>query len=265
MSYATQAPSIGPFSDGFLLSLSLCLDIGIVNMAILTMVLSRGFRQGVLLGLGSCFGDLCYAVLALLGMTALLQFESVKWVVWIGGSAVLLTFAYRTAREGLRPAHALAADVAPSPDMSGSAAISAGGDRQRSGGWTGGRTGLRTRWPTRWQTFARGFLLAVSSPTAMLWFAAAGGALIAKSGAANPVAAPVFLSGFFLGSVIWTLGLCWVASHGSKRLGQGMMLRACHLASAVLFTYFACSVIVGGYQDLLHHGEHMMPSEPHLD
>jgi L-lysine exporter family protein LysE/ArgO len=261
MSYAMQAPPIGPFSDGFLLSLSLCLDIGIVNMAILTMVLSRGFRQGVLLGLGSCFGDLCYAVLALLGMTALLQFESVKWVVWIGGSAVLLTFAYRTAREGLRPAHALAADVATSADMPGRAAPSAGGDPQR----TGLRTELRPHSPTRWRTFARGFLLAVSSPTAMLWFAAAGGALIAKSGAANPVAAPVFLSGFFLGGVIWTLGLCWVASHGSKRLGQGMMLRACHLASAVLFAYFACSVIVGGYQDLLHHGEHVMPGEPHLD
>jgi len=237
MSYALQVPAIGPFSDGFLLSLSLCLDIGIVNMAILTLVLSRGFRQGVLLGLGSCFGDLCYAILALLGMTALLQFESVKWVVWIGGSAVLLIFAYRTAREGLRPTpvHAMRGDGMTAPRAS------------------------------RWQTFGRGFLLAVSSPTAMLWFAAAGGALIAKSGAANAVAAPFFLSGFFLGGVIWTLGLCWAASHGSKRLGQGMMLRACHLASALLFAYFACSVVLSGYQDLVKHGMHDSRGDLRLD
>jgi L-lysine exporter family protein LysE/ArgO len=217
-----------PWSDGFLLSLSLCLDIGIVNTAILTLVLSRGFRQGMLLGLGSCFGDLFYAVLALLGMTALLQFEAVKWVVWIGGSAVLLTFAYRTAREGLRPLQPVGR-----PD-SGSASRAAGNT----------------------QTFARGFLLAVSSPTALLWFAAAGGALIAKSGAANSanvLAAPAFLGGFFLGGVSWTFALCGVASRGGKRLGQGMMLRTCHLASAVLFTYFACSVVLSGYRELIQH------------
>jgi L-lysine exporter family protein LysE/ArgO len=229
-----------PLSDGFLLSLSLCLDIGIVNMAILTLVLSRGFRHGMLLGLGSCFGDLFYAVLALLGMAALLQFEAVKWVVWIGGSAVLLTFAYRTAREGLRP-------LQP-------AAVPDSGSTPRAAGDT--------------QTFARGFLLAISSPTALLWFAAAGGALIAKSGAAsgaNVLAAPVFLGGFFLGGVSWTFGLCWLASHGSKRLGQGMMLRTCHLASAVLFTYFACSVVIGGYRDLIQHPAKVSHGEPRLE
>jgi len=231
--------SLLPFSDGFLLSLSLCLDIGIVNMAILTMTISRGFRHGMLLGLGSCFGDLFYAVMALLGMAALLQFEPVKWVVWIGGSAVLLTFAYRTAREGLRPIQAV---VANTPDGAGAAL------------------------PKRdTHTFARGFLLAVASPTAMLWFAAAGGALIAKSGAANWVAAPVFLAGFFLGGLAWTVSLCWLASHGSKHIGQGMLLRTCHLASAALFTYFACSVVLSGYQDLIRHDNRPSHAELRLD
>jgi len=229
--------SLLPLSDGFLLSLSLCLDIGIVNMAILSMVLSRGFRPGMMLGLGSCFGDLFYAVLALLGMTALLQFEAVKWVVWIGGSAVLLIFAYRTAREGLRPAQP--PDAVPA--------------------------GQAPRHASHRQIFGRGFLLAVSSPTAMLWFAAAGGALIAKSGATNAVAAPAFLSGFFLGGLSWTFGLCWLASHGSKRIGHGSMLRICHLASAVLFIYFACSVVLNGYRDLIQHPSHAAHAELRLE
>jgi hypothetical protein len=43
--------------------------------------------------LGTCVGDLIYAILALAGMTVLLQYETVRWVLWIGGSALLIYFA----------------------------------------------------------------------------------------------------------------------------------------------------------------------------
>lgn len=49
--------------------------------------------QGFALGLGTCVGDLVYAVLALAGMTVLLQYETVRWVLWLGGSVLLLYFA----------------------------------------------------------------------------------------------------------------------------------------------------------------------------
>lgn len=39
------------FSNGFLLSLSLCLEIGLANMAMITLAMQRGFAQGVWLGL----------------------------------------------------------------------------------------------------------------------------------------------------------------------------------------------------------------------
>ena len=58
-------PHVSLLSDGFFLSLSLCLDIGLVNVAIISLTLSHGFRPGFWLGLGSCFGDLIYAALAL--------------------------------------------------------------------------------------------------------------------------------------------------------------------------------------------------------
>jgi threonine/homoserine/homoserine lactone efflux protein len=86
-------------SDGFFLSLSLCLDIGLVNVAMISLTLSHGFKPGFWLGLGSCIGDLIYAALALAGMAALLQFESVRWVVWIGGAAILLFLTWKMARE----------------------------------------------------------------------------------------------------------------------------------------------------------------------
>ncbi|MEK6291157.1 MAG: LysE family transporter, partial [Paraburkholderia tropica] len=143
-------------SDGFFLSLSLCLDIGLVNVAILSLTLSHGFKPGFWLGLGSCFGDLVYAALALAGMAVLLQFEAVRWVVWLGGGAVLLYLTWKMAREALFPPPAATAggeDADAAPQASSP------------------------------RSFLRGMLLAMSSPSAILWFAAVGGALIAKAGA----------------------------------------------------------------------------------
>ncbi|TDV06931.1 LysE family translocator [Paraburkholderia caballeronis] len=213
-------------SDGFFLSLSLCLDIGLVNVAIISLTLSHGFRPGFWLGLGSCFGDLTYAALALAGMAALLQFSPVRWVVWIGGAAILLMLTWKMAREALNPAAA--------PPVEGEAdAASPNLDASRG--------------------FLRGALLALSSPTAILWFAAVGGALIAKSGATTAGTALLFLGGFFLGGLAWTIFLCGLASHGRKRAGAGL-LRGCHVLSALLFAYFSYSVIVHGYRDLIVNG-----------
>ncbi|WP_031359192.1 LysE family translocator [Caballeronia sordidicola] len=214
-------------SDGFFLSLSLCLDIGIANVAIISLTLSHGFKPGMMIGLGTCFGDLVYAALALAGMAALLQFDTVRWVVWIGGAIVLLFLTFKMAREALFPAYA--PPVEGEPDL------------------------VPTPRPSHLRSFMRGTLLAVSSPSAILWFAAVGGALIAKAGATGPVSASVFLIGFFCGGLAWTLFICTLASHGRKRAGAAL-LRACHVLSAVLFAYFAYSVIVNGYHDLILKG-----------
>ncbi|AXF19896.1 lysine transporter LysE [Burkholderia pyrrocinia] len=217
-------PPASMLSDGFFLSLSLCLDIGLVNVAMLSLTLSHGFRPGFWLGVGSCVGDLVYAALALAGMAVLLQFEAVRWIVWIGGGAVLLFLTWKMAREALAPARAGDDDADDTPQPRASAR----------------------------RSFLRGMLLAMSSPSAILWFAAVGGALIAKAGATTPATASVFLSGFFLGGLAWTLFMCTLASQGRKRAGAGLM-RTCHIASALLFAYFSYSVIVGGYRDLIVH------------
>lgn len=219
-----NAPPASMLSDGFFLSLSLCLDIGLVNVAMLSLTISHGFKPGFWLGLGSCVGDLVYAALALAGMAVLLQFEAVRWAVWVGGGAVLLFLTGKMAREALSPARA--GNAGPQDSASPQASAT--------------------------RSFMRGVLLAMSSPSAILWFAAVGGALIAKAGATTPATASVFLSGFFLGGLAWTLFVCTLASQGRKRAGATLM-RACHVVSALLFAYFSYSVIVGGYRDLIAH------------
>ncbi|MBU9848337.1 LysE family translocator [Rahnella ecdela] len=208
-----------PFSNGFLLSLSLCLDIGIANIAMMTLAMQRGYFHGFWLGIGTCIGDLIYAVLALAGMTILLQYQSVRWVLWVGGSLMLMWFTYKMIRAALAPAEDL-----------------------NSGDSVQQRSVLRN--------FGRGIVLAMSSPTAILWFAAVGGALISRMGRGGTADASWFLSGFFIAGVFWTVVICSVGSLGGKMLGT-KMLRYSYMASAVIFSYFALYVVITGYREFI--------------
>lgn len=207
-----------PFSNGFLLSLSLCLDIGIANIAMITLAMQRGFFQGFWLGLGTCVGDLVYAVAALVGMTVLLQFETVRWVLWLGGSLLLVWFAVKMLLAAWR------------------------GDGQVQAG--------QVVVESSWREFLRGIFLAMSSPTAILWFAAVGGVLISRSGGGSLLEAGLFLSGFFAAGLIWCLSLCLIASHGGRLLGNRLLTWS-YLLSAAIFCYFAVYVIVSGYREFI--------------
>ncbi|MBA1194386.1 LysE family translocator [Pseudomonas entomophila] len=207
-----------PFSNGFLLSLSLCLDIGIANIAMITLAMQRGFLQGFWLGLGTCVGDLIYAMAALAGMTVLLQFETVRWVLWLGGSALLVLFAVKMLLAAWRGGHLQAQEAAVAEPA--------------------------------WREFLRGLFLAMSSPSAILWFAAVGGVLISRSTEGGLVDAGLFLGGFFLAGLVWSAGLCGVASHGGRLLGDRLLTWS-YLASAAIFCYFAVYVIVSGYREFI--------------
>lgn len=207
------------FTSGFLLSLSLCLDIGVANIAMITLAMQRGYFQGFALGLGTCFGDLIYAVLALAGMSVLLQYETVRWVLWVGGSLLLLYFAAKMIHAAIHHEAALAQ----------TAQVTAGSHRRE---------------------FFRGMFLAMSSPSAILWFAAVGGTLIARSGGGSLASAGLFLGGFFSAGLLWSAGLCLAATQGGKLLGD-KLLRYSYLASAAIFCYFAVYVIVSGYNEFV--------------
>ncbi|RLM08836.1 lysine transporter LysE [Gibbsiella quercinecans] len=208
-----------PFSNGFLLSLSLCLDIGIANIAMITLAMQRGYFHGFWLGIGTCVGDLVYALLALAGMTLLLQYEAVRWILWIGGGAMLLWFAGKMLIAAFRKAAELSVNEAH-------------------------------QYRSLLREFGRGVLLAMSSPTAILWFATVGGALISRMGQHSVTASSWFLSGFFIAGVFWSCVLCLVGSFGGRLLGHSL-LKYSYIASALIFSYFALYVIVSGYQEFM--------------
>jgi L-lysine exporter family protein LysE/ArgO len=211
-------PALNALSSGFLLSLSLCLDLGIVNVAILRTALRSGGMAAFLVGLGSSLGDLIYFSLSAAGAAALLAWAPVRWTLWILGTIVLLVLALRMAREVLRP-HPLA--------------LNAGADAPR-------RTPLRL--------VGYGMSLALASPTSILWFAAVGGAAIASIGGGRGQV--VWLTiGFALATVLWSALLAFAIA-SSRRLLGATLVRALSALSALLFLYFAVRIFLDGLHDL---------------
>ncbi|MCF5468180.1 LysE family translocator [Pseudomonas syringae] len=206
------------FSNGFLLSLSLCLDIGLANIAMITLSMQHGFAKGLWLGLGTCIGDLAYAILAMLGMAVLLQYETVRFVLWLGGTAVLAYFCFKM----VMSARTVSTGIADQDAQSGESAL---------------------------KLFLRGIFLAMSSPSAILWFAAVGGALIARQGS-DLASASTFLAGFLVAGVVWSISICALAHQGGRFMGE-RILRWSYIASALIFAYFTLYVVISGYMEFV--------------
>lgn len=200
------------FITGFLLSLSLCLDIGIVNVALINTAIRSGTAPAMLLGLGSCFGDLIYAVFSLFGISLLLSFRIVHWLLWIGGSGVLLYLFFEAARAALT--------------------------RKTMDEQSGEILPLRG-----FNLFTRGLALSLASPTSIIWFTAVGGSLIASSGARSAMDFSALFGGFFAGGVAWCLFITSLSTFGGRMLGD-YFRRACSAISAILFLYFAVRLIL---------------------
>ena len=209
-----------PIWNGCLLSLSLCLDLGIVNVAILRTSLQRGGLAGFLLGSGSSVGDLIYFALAVFGATAVLAWTPIRWVLWLTGTGVLLLLAWRMAREVLRPRQIqlAGADLTPGRSRFGLLPMGAG--------------------------------LALASPSAILWFAAVGGSVIASFGADRRVLFR-FAMGFFAGGIAWSAFFAFAAARLKRMLGANL-LRVLSFLAALLFLYFAAIVFTQGMRQMLH-------------
>ncbi|MGP4128680.1 LysE family translocator [Pantoea tagorei] len=178
-----------PFSNGFFLSLSLCLDIGLANIAMITLAMQRGYFHGFCLGVGTCVGDLIYALLAMAGMAILLQYEAVRWILWLGGGAMLIWFAVKMFIAAFQNRSAL-------------------------------KESKTHHYRSLLREFGRGILLALSSPTAILWFATVGGALISRMGQHSLTASASFFRRFFLlracSGPAWYV---WLAASAANCLG----------------------------------------------
>lgn len=206
------------FLQGFLFSLSLCFDLGMVNVAIVKAGVERGFKPSFMIGFGSCFGDMAYLALALFGFSYILNIEAVKWSLWIAGTIVLLFLSYKMIKESIRPKMIV---------------------------WNGGGSVTRTSSADFW--FGLG--AALSSPTVMLWFVASAGPIVAELNGDGKAVISLFVAGFFAAGLLWSLMMAIISSRTGKALGP-TFIRVLSLLSAVLFLYFAFRVFLSGLSNV---------------
>jgi L-lysine exporter family protein LysE/ArgO len=214
-----------PYAQGFLLSLSLCLDLGMVNVAIIKTGIEKGLKPSFAIGFGSCFGDLLYMSLALLGVGAVFELPAAKWVLWIAGTATLLFLTFKMIRETWRPKAVVGGLVA---------ATAAGISLPRH--------------------FLTGLGLAMASPTAIAWFALVAGPIVTGMNIGHDVPGLlVFAAGFFSAGLLWSFGAAWISSVSGSSAGP-QLVRALSFCSALLFLYFAAKVFWDGWDELFRGG-----------
>ena len=199
---------------GFALCLSACLDLGVVNVATIKRGLDAGWRAALALSLGSAFGDLAYAALSVLGLALVLTEPHVRVVFWLGGTLVLCFLAVSMGLETWRP---------KTRAVSGDPAAATSHRRD----------------------FFRGIALALSSPSLIVWFASAGGAVIAGIYRHSQAPPYLFLAGFFSWSVAWAVFMAVLAGRAHHALGRSA-LRVFSGVSAAIFVVLAVKVFIDG-------------------
>jgi L-lysine exporter family protein LysE/ArgO len=201
------------FVTGFALCLSACLDLGVVNVATIKRGLDGGARAAFILQLGSCCGDMTYAVLSMFGLALVVAEPHVRVAFWLGGTAVLLYLAATMVRDTWR-----------------GRALPAGEASQARGAH---------------RDFVRGLALALSSPSLIVWFASAGGAVIAGVYARTHTPPWLFLAGFFCCGLVWAAFLSLLSGKGRHVVGS-RALRSFSAASAAIFAVLAVKVFLDG-------------------
>jgi threonine/homoserine/homoserine lactone efflux protein len=154
---------------------------GVVNTECIRRGMARGFRPAFSVQLGALLGDGVWAMLALAGVAALAQRESIAIALGLVGSLYLCRLAFAALREAWT------------------------GPRERSPvGQAGGDLGT-------------GVVFGLANPAGLAFWAGVGGGTMAASGS-NVGAATyaAFLAAFLVGALCWALGLSALVGWGRR-------------------------------------------------
>jgi threonine/homoserine/homoserine lactone efflux protein len=89
------AKNMTDFLQGLLFGMILQVSVGPVCIAVLHKGITQGFHHAFAMVWGVALVDAAYIVLSVAGLSALLQIESVRYVIGLGGALLLIYFGIR--------------------------------------------------------------------------------------------------------------------------------------------------------------------------
>lgn len=190
---------LGIIIKGLALGFSIAAPVGPIGVLCIRRTLVRGFKAGLVSGLGAASADAVYGMIAATGLTLVADFL-LKQQLWLGllGGSFLLYLGTKTFR------------TAPPAENGFTEKGSVGGD------------------------YLSTLLLTLSNPMTIFMFAAIFGSMSVQSGAVYRYNAFLLVLGVFTGSALWWLTLSTAVSLLHDRVNAGLMVWVNRLAGVVI-------------------------------
>jgi chemosensory pili system protein ChpE len=207
---------LSTFLSGAAVAISLSAPPGPIAIETLRRGLRDGFRAALLVQLGSIVGDVAWCAGALFGLAPLVAIGWVRLLLGGIGVVVLAWLGVSGVKAGLSGQSASPGPALPSG------------------------TGLAGRG----EPFRAGLVISFANPTAIAYWAAIGGALLASGlVGSRPASTAAFLGGFLAGVLAWAWLVALAVGRLHVRLAEGSRLwRGLQLACGLLLLGLAAAL-----------------------
>lgn len=201
------------FPAGLVIGLVAAAPIGPVNLIVIQHSLRQGMVPALGTGLGAALGDALFAAGAGFGLTALQALLNVHHdAIRLVGGLIMVGFGIAVWRSAPH------LDAPAKPRRSGSLAVAA-------------------------------FLMTVTNPATLLWFAATFGSVgfkgIGSGSGAALLRTAELVGGVFAGSMLWWLAVSGVAAWAKGRLADRHLALFNRISAIVLLLFGAAALIAG--------------------
>lgn len=195
------------FTSALVLSLIFCATPGALNTEALRRGVAGGFHRALMVELGSCIGDMTWAIIALVGLAFIVDNDIARIALGIFGGILLLYLAYKGFMEARK------------------GTIQEG--EARSGH----------------SDFVTGALISLGNPFQIAFWIGIGGSAIAVI-VPDPqlIDFAVFFVGWLVGGIVWCFAYSGLIAYGRKYVTP-RLFQAINVICAVVLVYFALALL----------------------
>lgn len=192
------------FISSFLLAIAFCAPPGVITAETIRRGAARGFFPALSVQFGSLVGDTTWAVIALTGLTFIVQNNVARVALSLIGILLMFKLAWGAIQ-----------DARHGRELDTTASTSTRGD------------------------FANGAVLSLGNPMNIVFWTGLGTTVFASiSGKPEPVHFAVFFAGFLFGAVVWCFVMAGLVAWG-RRFVTPTFFRGVNLLCGLALGYFA--------------------------